>query len=97
MQLGSRPNYVKAAFASVAASALLLMVPFVLPTQPLWPFLLLNWLLFMSVIYFAFFRPFRLSSFVQQPERQKLIAFNLTLVTFTIAGWVALFNAEHIV
>ncbi|QWC57974.1 hypothetical protein F7D01_13690 [Erythrobacter sp. 3-20A1M] len=97
MQQMTRPNYLKATLASMAASAILIAAPFAVPFIPLWPFIILNWLLFMSVGYFVFFRPCRLKAFVEQPDRRKLIAFNFAFLTFTIAGWVAILNAERIV
>ncbi|NVD44518.1 hypothetical protein [Qipengyuania atrilutea] len=82
MQQTSRPNYVNAAFASVAASVLLLAAPFAFPAIPLWPFLILNWLLFMSVGYLAFFAALHRKAFVGQSVRAKLVAFNSALLNF---------------
>lgn len=81
----------------MAASALLIAAPFAFPSTPLWPFIGLNWLLFMCVGYFAFFRPFRWKAFVERPDRTKLIAFRLALLAFAIAGWVAIVSAERVV
>lgn len=86
-----------AALASIAASAILISSPFVFAATPLWPFLALNWLLFMSTGYLAFFRPFRWTTLVKQPDRPKLVAFNAALLAFAIAGWVAIFNADRLV
>lgn len=97
MKLLAQPTYVKVAFASVMASALLVSAPFAFAAIPLAPFLVLNWLLFIGVGYFAFLRPFRWKTFAEQPERRKLLAFNSTLLAFTVAGWIALFNTDRIV
>jgi hypothetical protein len=92
-----KPSYVKAAIASCAASMVLLLVTFTIPRAPLAPFLFGNWLLFMSVGYFAYFRPFRWRLLIEQPpDLSKLKAINLSLIVFTVAGWIAWANAERI-
>ncbi|MGB3471459.1 MAG: hypothetical protein WBA51_11610, partial [Erythrobacter sp.] len=95
MTFRSQPNYVKAAYASVSASAVLLISPFAFASLPLAPFLVGNWLLFIGVGYLAFFRPFRWKALVEQPERKRLLSFNVSLLAFTIGGWVAILNAER--
>lgn len=98
MKVLEKPRYMKAAGASCAASLVLLLAPFAFPRAPLAPFIFGNWLLFMSVGYFAFFRPFRWRAFIEQPpDLSKVKAFNLSLIAFTVAGWVALANADRIV
>lgn len=97
MTLASQPSYVKAAATSVLASALLAVAPFAFAKVPLGPFIVLNWLLFMSVGYFVFRRPFRWKAFVEQSEPKKILAFRYALGAFTVAGGFAVFNAERIV
>lgn len=81
---------------SLAASLLLLVAPFVLPNAPIGPFILVNWVLFMAAGYlampkFSWRRPF------QKMEPAKFKMFRLVLIAFTLAGWIAIFNATTLI
>gem|GEM_PF-4570510 len=97
MDFNTQPIYFKLAIASVASSVVLMTVPFASATWPLAPFILLNWVLFMATVYFAFCRPFQWRTFVERPGRKRLIAVNGALLAFAICSWIALFNAQSIV
>ena len=82
-----------AAALSIAASVLLAIAPFILPNSPVWPLILANWILFMVAGYLASPKPFGRRS-LQKMEPEKFRLFRLVLVAFTLAGWVAVFNAK---
>ncbi|HEY6815021.1 MAG TPA: hypothetical protein VI168_05740 [Croceibacterium sp.] len=81
---------------SLAASFLLIVAPFVLPNAPIGPFILVNWLFFIATGYlampkFSWRRPF------QKMEPAEFKLFRLVLIAFTLAGWIAFFNAKTII
>jgi hypothetical protein len=65
---------------SLAASAILATVPFASPHTPIGPFIIANWVPFSGVAFLA---------------RRKII-FYVVLVTFALAGWIAVLNARAI-
>jgi hypothetical protein len=69
------------AVLSLAASVLLVAVPFVSPHTPIAPFIVANWLPFIVVGFMA---------------RRRWTMFYVVLVAFALAGVVAALNAEAI-
>ena len=81
---------------SLAASLFLAIAPFAMPNAPIGPFLLINWLFFTSAGFlaipkFSWRKPFQ----KMEPDKSKL--FRLVLIAFTLAGWIAIFNAKTII
>ena len=85
-----------AAIASLAASAVLVTVPFVSPRVAIGPFIAVNWCLFILASCFALLPLRPLGSFSAM-DRDRLKVWLLVFLAFTVAGWVALINAEAIV
>lgn len=97
MNIFSQPTYVKFAIALVAASVLLMIVPFVSVRVPIFTFLIINQVLFFATIYTAYLRPFRWKVFVEKPERKKVAAVTIALVVWTICSWIALLNTSSMI
>lgn len=71
-------------------------MPFVFPDVAIGPFIAVNWCLFILASYFAVL-PLRPLGFFSPMDRERLMVWLLVLLAFTVAGWVALLNAEAIV
>lgn len=80
---------------SVAVSIALAALPFFVPAFPIGPVLLLNWALFMSVGYFVLPKPIALFRLPRKRlEKNNEKTWLIVFFAFTVAGYVALFNAE---
>lgn len=84
------------ASASLATSIILAALPFVFPTVSIGPFLAVNWCLFMLTSYLALLPLRPLGSF-SPSDRDRLRAWLIVFLAFTIAGWVALLNAGRLI
>jgi hypothetical protein len=72
--------------ASIAASAVLLIVSAVSPATPFWPFLLLNWLIFAPGLLLVLRRT-KIAAKTQK----------IALITFAAAGFFALYHSDTII
>jgi drug/metabolite transporter (DMT)-like permease len=81
---------------SLVASLILVSVPFVSRSTPIGPFMFANWALMMIVGWLALPR-FSWRHPFQRPDRDKGRLFALVLVAFTLAGYIAIFNAQSLV
>ena len=81
---------------SLAVSLSLVLLPFTFPSIPIGPFMLANWALMMVVGWLALPR-FNWRRPFQKPDRDKGRLFAFVLIAFTVAGYVAIYNAESMV
>lgn len=79
---------------SVAVSLALAVLPFFAPAFPIFPVVLLNWVLFMRVSYLALPKPMTLMPRHRRWEKSDARIALIVFAAFTVAGYIALFNAE---
>lgn len=90
----ARPKLLVTARLSVAVSLALAALPFFAPAFPIAPVLLLNWALFMLVSYLALPKPMTLMPPFKRWEKNDGMIVLTVFVAFTVAGYLAIFNAE---
>jgi hypothetical protein len=91
------PPLIVAAWLSLVASLVLAIMPFVVPSMPIGPVILANWVLFMLVGYWASPRPLRFLPPFQKMERANFRLWRLVFIAFVAAGWIAVFNARNVI
>lgn len=79
---------------SVTVSAALAALPFLAPDLPIGPVLILNWVLFVSAGYLAVPRPITFKPPYKRWENKEKRIWLTVFAAFTIAGYLALLNAE---
>lgn len=79
---------------SVAVSLALAALPFFAPAFPIAPVLLLNWVLFMFVSYLALPKPMTFMPPFKRWEKNDARIALTVFGAFTVAGYIAVFNAE---
>ena len=94
----TRPSpLIVAASLSLAASLVLAVMPFVVPYMPIGPVILVNWILFILVGYWAIPKPLRFLPPFQKMERANSRLWRLVFIAFVAASWIALFNSRNVI
>lgn len=95
---GIKPTpLIMAVWLSLVTSLVLAIGPLVVPSMPIGPVILVNWVLFMLVGYWASPKPLRFLPPFQKMERGNFRLWMLVFLTFVAAGWIAIFNARDVI